>query len=47
MIGIHNILNAAAVSLAFTIGLPKISKVDYTILKEFKEDLLIYLIIII
>ena len=49
MIGIHNIRNAtaAAVALAFTIGLPeKYIKLGILILKVFKEDFLIYLIII-
>ena len=49
MIGMHNIKNAtAAAALAFTIGLPeKYIKKDFIILKVCKEDLLIYLIIII
>ena len=48
MIGLHNIRNAtAAVALAFTIRSPKnILNLDYTILKEFREDFHIYLIII-
>ena len=49
MIGIHNIRNAtAAVALAFTIGLPEkyIKAWTCLILKVFKEDFLIYLIII-